>query len=120
MNLGDGERVRRILKAWADGEEVRGLAMYWNMVYEYLAYLLDSNATVRDAALVVRFEDLCAAPAETLRAVFEHCELPDAEAIVERHAAGIRAPTYYQSQLSPDDLAVIRTETAGAAGRWGY
>ena len=120
MNLGDGEQVRRIQQAWAAGEEVRGLAMYWNMVYEYLADLLDSNATVRDAALVLRFEDLCATPAEILRAVFRHCELPDADPIVERHVPGIHAPTYYQSQLSPADLAVIRAETATAAGLWGY
>jgi hypothetical protein len=120
MNLGDGERVRRILQAWADGEEVRGLAMYWRMVYEYLADLLDSNAAVRDATLVVRFEELCASPAETLRAVFRHCALPDAEHIVERHAPGIHAPTYYQSRLPPDDLAVIRSETCGTAGRWGF
>ncbi len=120
MNLGDGERVRRIEQAWASGEEVRGLAMYWSMVYDYLADLLDSNASVRNAALVVRFEDLCDAPTETLRAVFRHCSLPDAEHIVESRAPGIRAPTYYQSQLSSDDLALIRAETADTARRWGY
>src|SRR5256885_9037200 len=33
MNLGDGERVRAIQRAWAAGEEVRGWACYWDMVY---------------------------------------------------------------------------------------
>jgi hypothetical protein len=120
MHLGDGERVRRILAAWAAGDEVRGLALYWDMVYGHLARLLASDAQVRDAALVVRFEALCAAPAETLRAVLAHCALPDAERIVERHAPGIRLPTYYESNFSAEDLAVIRAETAATARLWGY
>src|SRR5262249_1679220 len=68
MHLGDGDRVRRIVAAWEAGDEVRGLALYWDMVYGYLARLLAADARVRDAALVVRYEALEAAPAETLRA----------------------------------------------------
>jgi hypothetical protein len=120
MHLGDGERVRRIQEAWAAGDEVRGLATYWDMVYGYLARLLAADARVRDAALVVRFEDLCAAPVETLRAVLGHCGLPDAEGLVQKYAPGIRAPTYYESNFSAADLAVIRAETAGTAALWGY
>jgi Sulfotransferase family len=120
IHLGDGERVRRIVSAWSAGDEVRGLALYWDMVYGYLARLLAADARVREAALVVRFEELCAAPAETLRAVFAHCALPDAESIVERHAPGIRSPTYYRSDFSAEDLAVIRAETADTARLWGY
>jgi hypothetical protein len=120
MHLGDGTRVRQIQEAWAAGEEVRGLAMYWDLVYGHLARLLASDARVRDAALVVRFEALCAAPAETLRAVLSHCALPDAEGIVQRHAPRIHAPTYHESNFAPADLAVIRRETEATANLWGY
>jgi hypothetical protein len=120
IHLGDEERVRRILSAWSAGEEVRGLALYWDMVYGYLARLLDSNAPVRDAALVVRYETLRSAPRQTLQAVFEHCALPDAESLVERHTSGIRSPTSDESNLSAEDLAVIHEETAGTARLWGY
>jgi hypothetical protein len=120
MHLGDGQRVRRITEAWAAGDEVRGLALYWDMVYGYLAQLLATDARVRDAALVVRFEALCTAPAETLRDVFPHCGLPDAESIVARHASAVRFPTYYKSPFSPEDEAIIRAETAGTANLWGY
>ncbi len=120
MHLGDGERVRQVRHAWAVGDEVRGLAMYWDMVHGYLARLLAADARVRDAALVVRFETFCAAPAETLRTVLRHCELPEAESVVERHAPGVRSPTYYESSLSARDLAVIREETAATARLWGY
>jgi hypothetical protein len=120
MHLGDGERVRRVAEAWAAGEEVRGLALYWEMVHGYLARLLATDARVREAALVVRFEDLCAAPAETLRAVLRHCALPDAQAVVERHAPGVRFPTYYESKFSSEEMAIIRDETAATVGLWGY
>ena len=120
MNLGDGQRVRHIREAWAAGDEVRGLAMYWDMVYGYLARLLNSDSPVREAALVVRFESLCTAPGETLRAVFGHCALPDADSVVERRAPGIRSPNYYESNLSAEDRAVIRAETAATARLWGY
>jgi hypothetical protein len=120
MHLGDGERVRQVLEAWAAGEEVRGLALYWEMVYRFLACLLAADDRVRDAALVVRFEDLCARPTETLRAVFEHSALGDAEPIVQRYAPRVRAPTYYETNLSPQDLAVIHSATEETAALWGY
>jgi hypothetical protein len=120
MHLGDGERVRQIQHAWAAGDEVRGLAMYWDMVYGYLARLLAADDRVRAAARVVRYESLCEAPVETLRAVFAHCELPDAESLVQRHAAAMRAPTSGTSALSASDCEVIRQETAATARLWGY
>jgi hypothetical protein len=115
MNLGDGERVRAIQRAWAAGEEVRGWAWYWDMAYGHLAQLLDADERVRAAARVVRFEDLCAAPAETIRAVLDHCDLPDSERIVAQFAPSVRSPDYYQSPFSAAELDLIQEETASAA-----
>lgn len=120
MNLGDGERVQAIRCAWAAGEEVRGWACYWDMVYGHLARLLDSDAQVRAATRIVRFEDLCATPAETVQTVLRHCELPDAECISARFAPTIRFPDYYASSFSPAERAVIQDETARTASQWGY
>jgi hypothetical protein len=120
MHLGEEEKVRRILAAWKAGEEVRGLAMYWDMVYGYLARLLEADILVRNATLVVRFEALRAAPRETLRAVFAHCALPEAEGLVEQYASAIRSPTSDASIFSAEELAIIRAETADTARLWGY
>jgi hypothetical protein len=120
MNLGDGERARRIQSAWARGDEVRGTAMYWAMVHGYLARLLAADERVRNASLVVRFETLCASPAETLGALLRHCDLPEAEAVIEHHAPAIRVPTYYDSKFSNAELAVIREETEETARLFGY
>jgi hypothetical protein len=120
MNLGDGDQVRTILRAWANGEEVRGWACYWNMVYGYLARLLAEDPKVWAMTIAVRFEDLCAAPSETIRAVLEHCRLPEADSVIARFAAGIQAPDYYQTSFTPAELAQIQEETAPAARAWGY
>jgi hypothetical protein len=120
MHLGDDQRCRQVQRAWAAGEEVRGLAMYWNMVYEYVARLLASDPLVRAASLVIRFERLCDSPEEALQEVFRHCMLPDAASLVERFAPTIRRPTYYHPDLSERDLDVIGQETAAAAALWGH
>jgi hypothetical protein len=120
MHLDDAEKLHRVKGAWAAGDEIRGLAMYWDMVYSYLARLLAGDAQVHKATLVVRFEALCTEPAETLRQVFDHCGLPDAEAIIQHHAGLVEAPAYYQSGFSTSDQAIVRTETAGTARLWGY
>jgi hypothetical protein len=120
MHLGDGERVRRIQSAWASGDEVRGTAMYWDMVHRYLAGLLASSSQVRNASLVVRFEALCASPAETLRMVLRHCDLPEVEPVIARQAPAIRLPTDRESHFSPEELAVIRAETGETAQLFGY
>jgi hypothetical protein len=120
MNLGDAGRVRQVQEAWAAGQEVRGLALYWDMVYGYLARLLATDARVRSATLVVRYETLCASPEETLHAVLSHCQLSPADDIVARFATGICYPTYYASPFSTQDLEVIWQETATTASLWGY
>jgi hypothetical protein len=115
INLGDCDHVRAIQRAWAAGEEVPGWACYWDMVYGHLARLLDTDAQVRAATKVVSFEAMCAAPAETIRAVLAHCDLPDRERIVTQFAPSIRSPDYYQSPLSPTEQALIREVTAATA-----
>jgi hypothetical protein len=120
INLGDGQRVREILRAWAAGEEIRGLALSWDMVYGHLARLLASDARIREMTKVVRFEDLCNAPEKTIRAILDHCHLPEVDPVLARLAGKIRTPDYYESPLTPAESAAIRKETAGTAAQWGY
>jgi Sulfotransferase family len=120
LHLGDRERVGKVQEALAAGDEVRGLARYWDMVYGYLARLLASSERVRKAALVVRFESLCATPAETLDTVFRHCALSNFDKIIERCAPSIRSPAYYDSPFGEEDLATICGETANTASLWNY
>ncbi|HEV3438411.1 MAG TPA: sulfotransferase [Gemmata sp.] len=113
INLGDRNRVKVIQDAWASGNEILGWSYYWDMVYRYLAQLLDSNEAIRKASIVVRFEELCDHPAAVLQSVLKHCELPDATPILEKFAPAIHRPDYYKSPLTSEELAIIQSQTAG-------
>jgi hypothetical protein len=120
INLGDSVHVQQIQRHWAAGEEVRGWACYWDMVYRYLAELLARDDRVRFAVRTLRFEDLCANPEAAIRAMLDHADLPEAENIVTRFAGRIRRPDYYQATFTSEELAAIREETAATASLWGY
>jgi hypothetical protein len=120
MHLGDSARVREIEQAWADGHEVRGLAMYWDMVYEFVAFLLAADAKVRQAVMVVRFEDMCADPLRTLTAVLNHCKLPATDALINGQAANVHHSKPYHAFFSSAELATLHAETAKTASLWGY
>jgi hypothetical protein len=120
INLGDTGRVRAVESAWQSGEEVRGWALYWALVRDYLADLLATNERVRRATLVVRYEAMCDTPVEVVQAVLSHCALPGAEQFAQQFAPRVRRPDYYQSPVAAADVAVIHRETVQAAKRWGY
>jgi len=118
INLGDPQRVQSIRRAWASGQDVLGWARYWAMVYDHIATVLNSDDRVRQAALVVHFERLCDAPAETLRTILEHCGLSEVESLAAHFAPVIASPDYYTPSFSPTERAVIEEETASTARRF--
>jgi hypothetical protein len=120
MNLGNTTRVKEIERAWSAGEEVRGWALYWASVHEHLAQQVASDDALRSAAIIVPFEEMCAAPAATLGKLFHHCAIPGADSLIERLAPNIRRPDYYTTDLTAEEVATIRQTTAGSASRWGY
>ena len=119
VNVGDGA-MSGILQAFHDGEEVRGQALYWASLHNWLADRLDANAALRAAVRVVRFEDLCGRPRDTLAALFDHCDLPDSGALIDEAAAQMRMPTYYRPDFTEAERATIAEITGPAARRFGY
>ena len=75
INTGNDETVREIQALWDRGEEVRGWARYWAMVYGYVAEVLEADPALREAAMVLRYEDLCGRPEQTIRKMLAHCRL---------------------------------------------
>lgn len=120
INAGDRACIARIVALWERGDDIEGWAHYWNHVYGYIAERLDGNARLRDAAMTVRFEDLCQAPKETLKTVLDHCRLPASDDLVDRLAERIRFPSYYQPQFSEKELDLIGRITRTTAERFGY
>ena len=120
INAGDAGSTAEILRLWRNGDEIRGWAKYWSQVYGYVADRLDANARLREAALVVRYEDLCASPNELVRRTLDHCRLSPAESVIDAFSTRLSAPDYYRVSFSDEELAVIRGETAATAARFGY
>lgn len=120
IHVGDDARTHRVLEAWKRGDEVLGWAVYWAMLHDHLANQLEGNASLRRAAVVVRFEDLCANPRRVLARLAEHCGLEDGERMIDRFAPAIRMPAYYASPLDASQMETIERETSAAAQRWGY
>jgi hypothetical protein len=119
INVGDGA-MPKILAAFQRGEEVLGWALYWASLHRFLADRLQVSEALRAAVHVVRFEDLCEKPTETLTHLFAHCELPGSSELIAGAAEGLHAPVYYRPDFSAADLETIGEVTAAAARRFGY
>lgn len=120
INAGNAAATVEVQARWREGREIEGWARYWADLYGHIADRLEANAALREAALVVRYEDLCREPRETLVALFEHCRLGDAEEPVARMADGIHFPSYYDPRFDAEELATIARHTEGTARRFGY
>ena len=112
VNSGDTEVVREIRGLWSEGREVEGWALYWNDLYGHVADVLEADAAVRRATLVLNYESLCANPALVMHAVLAHCELPSTgNDLAELAADTIRQPTYYRPEFDDEQLASIEAVT---------
>ena len=120
INADDTRCIAGISALWESGEEVRGWARYWSHIYGYLADRLEASDRLRQAVTVVRFEDLCLAPRQTLERVLGHCRLDPDQPTLDRLTKGISLPTKYSPTFAQQDLDVIQTETRDVAHRFGY
>ncbi|HEX2478698.1 MAG TPA: sulfotransferase [Geminicoccaceae bacterium] len=120
INVGDPASLAQITDAWASGDEVEGWARYWAYIYGHMADRLVANPALRDAALVVRFEELCRSPRAVLDRTLAHCRLDATPAWLEQRSAAIRFPSYYQPGFAAAELATIERHTADTAARFGY
>ncbi|MDF0751133.1 sulfotransferase [Marinobacter sp. 71-i] len=119
INVGDDAMTARITELWEAGREVEGWALYWADIYRHVADVLDTDPALRDACLVVHYEDLCNQPEETLIRFHEHCQLPVRSQVIRDAAAGLRFPTYYRPQFNEQELSLIREITQPVVARFG-
>jgi hypothetical protein len=119
INVGRTDVVHQIRDLWLQGQEVRGWARYWASLYGWLADTLEQQPGLQPAAMIVRHEDLCRQPPETIDQLLGHCQLAEVPA-VRSFALQIAAPTYYQHGFTDQEQAIIAEETATVARRFGY
>jgi len=119
IDVGRPDQLAEIQRAWHSGDEVRGWAIYWSMLYGWLHEELQRHADLRRATLIVRYEDLCDEPLGGLNRMFEHAQLPSDPAVTE-FAATIHPPRYYRPEFTAREDDEIATETRAVAECYGY
>ena len=120
IHTGDAAGIAAVKAAWAAGDEVRGWALYWAMLYRFVADQLEADADLKKAVRVQRYEDLIADADGQLRAVFAHCALATDDALIASYVPKIQKPDYYNAGFTEAQLATIAEITAPVAKRFGY
>jgi hypothetical protein len=91
INCGNMQLIREIRQLWSEGYELEGWALYWRQLYGYVADLLEEDAAIRNATLLVDYEVLCNKPEQVMNALVSHCKLPsDQFDLAQEAAATIR------------------------------
>ena len=117
INFGNDGVIRRIRAAWAEGDDVKGYAIVWASTYDFVLDLLEKDQALARRVAIVRYGDLCADPAGTLRRLLDRCGLGGVDERIGEQASRIAAPTYYRPELSERDRETIRDETEDVAAR---
>lgn len=120
INAGDDAAVAEVLALWDEGQEVRGWARYWAHIYSFVADQFAANDSLRDACLVVRYEDLCGQPREWLEKFFAHLRLEGADSIIDEYSGKLHLPTYYRPDFTEAEQQAIAEATRDVAARFGY
>lgn len=119
IHTGDDTTFQAIDDAWVNGEEIRGWSLLWDSVYRFVHEQLERNPALKAQTLLVRYEDLCASPMDTLRGVYSHADLNFSEQALEGQAKQFKAPNY-PSPLNEAKQTLIRELTADTAALFGY
>jgi hypothetical protein len=119
---GDPAEAARIEADFATDCDVSGYARQWAMSYGALAEALASDAQLAQATLLLRFEDLCREPVESLQRLARHVDLnvADESALIAHWAPRLRMPDYYSTTFSAEEQTLIARHCAAAAARFGY
>lgn len=118
--VGDPARVAEVMALWQGGAEVEGWARYWALIHDHVADVLSESPEIRAATYVVRYEDLCRTPRETLATVLCHCGLAANDVFLAKAAERIHFPGYYKPEFTEAEIALIERETAATARKFGY
>ncbi|HMB39589.1 MAG TPA: sulfotransferase [Wenzhouxiangellaceae bacterium] len=119
VNVGSRARAEAIERDWAAGALATGWARYWADVYANLLDAIEDDRRLRDAVLLVDYQQLCGRPEATLLAVRDHCRLaPDTfDPIAAEYALRLSLPDYYAPEFESGALESITTITESTLGR---
>ena len=121
-NVGDTELLADIRRQFDAGDWARSRARYWAYVYGFVARQLTEDPQLREAACIVRYEDLCSDSPETIDRILAHTGLPAAPFAQarEKYIKKLSFPDYYKPAFSGEELSDITATTAPVGEFFGY
>jgi len=123
INVDSTKQIKLIRKLWEKKETyVKGWAVQWNMIYSYVADLLERNKHLADRTHILRYEDLTDNSAESIDRIVEHLELSEDKFkdIKDEYIHKLHQPEYYKPSFNKKEIEDIRETTKDNAKLYGY
>lgn len=109
---------QRIAAAWDEGNELLGYALQWADLYGHVIELISANTELSHRIQIVRFEDLCNQPENTIDRILSFTDLNTPNLAMEL-ADNIKAPPNLPDFAATDYDACWRV-TEDVARWYGY
>jgi hypothetical protein len=122
VNLGNDAITREISRCRDEGRLVRARALQWTSVFGFVREQLKQDPELARAVCIVRYEDLCVKPEETIDRIIDHTGLPqDVFASTRtKYISKLSLPDYYRPNFSEEERAEIIALTKDVAAHFGY
>jgi hypothetical protein len=123
VNVDNNGKVQTIREKWKNKDTyVEGWAIYWASIYDYVHRQMSENPRVKNAALLIRYEDLCDSPNDVIDRIVNHIGV-DGKSFtnVKKHYSNtLRKPTYYKTIYTEKEKKQIVAATGDIASKFGY
>jgi hypothetical protein len=121
-NVGDDAVIQRIRQCRHEGRYVRSRALYWASIYGFVLKQFKDDPELARSVCIIRYEDLCANPDETIDRVLAHTGLPPAgfTATRAKYRERLSLPEYYHPAFTDAELTDIVDATRSVAEAFGY
>jgi hypothetical protein len=122
VNVGNDAITREICSCRDQGRPVRVRALQWASVFGFVIDQLNRDPELARAVCVVRYEDLCVKPAETIDRILAHTGLPLEPFAPTRtkYISKLSLPDYYRPNFTPEERTEIISLTKDVAAHFGY
>ncbi len=123
INLDNYDLVKEVRQLWNNkATYVKGWALYWASVYDFVHKELTENQNLAQAVHVFRYEDLCDRPSEVIDQILNHIsvEKESFRKVKQHYCATLKRPSYYRTSYTDKEQDQILTATKDAASEFGY
>jgi len=119
INFGHDGSIHEKMLSQERSTSIEGWALYWREAHRHIHTLLESDPDIKARAMIVRFETLCQAPAETIGQILLFAGLGD-ESVIQAFAPKVSAPDYYDPGFTSQEVGLIEQATADIRPMFGY